>query len=120
MKELREILRDLREDHDLKQETVANYLGIEQQSYSNYENGNRSIPIWAVVKLSDYYHVSTDYLLRAGSSSPGSPDLKTFYLNNTTLHDVLYDIQKLDTGNRKDLLRYLDYLKYNGQNGRPC
>ena len=38
MKELRKILRELRVDHDLKQETVANYLGIEQQSYSNYEN----------------------------------------------------------------------------------
>lgn len=63
MKELRKILRELRVDHDLKQETVANYLGIEQQSYSNYENGNRGIPLWVVIKLSDYYKVSTDYLL---------------------------------------------------------
>ena len=114
-KELREILRELREDHDLKQETVASYLGIEQQSYSNYENGNRGIPIWVVIKLSDYYKVSTDYLLSAGSNYLGSPNLRNAYLNNITLHDVLYDIQKLNSDNRKDLLRYLDYLKYINQ-----
>ena len=37
MKELRDIIRDLREDHDLKQKTVAEYLDISQQTYSNYE-----------------------------------------------------------------------------------
>ncbi len=112
MKELRKILRELRVDHDLKQETVANYLGIEQQSYSNYENGNRGIPLWVVIKLSDYYKVSTDYLLGADSNCLGSPNLRKSYLNNITMHDVLYDIQKLDSDNRKDLLRYLNYLKY--------
>ncbi len=70
MKELRKILRELREDHNLKQDTVASYLGIEQQSYSNYENGNRSIPLWAVIKLADYYKASMDYLLGAGSNAP--------------------------------------------------
>ena len=40
VKTLNMILRDLREDHDLKQETVARYLGISQQTYSNYENGD--------------------------------------------------------------------------------
>ncbi len=84
-------------------------------SYSNYENGNRGIPIWVVIKLSDYYKVSTDYLLSAGSNYLGSPNLRNAYLNNITLHDVLYDIQKLNSDNRKDLLRYLDYLKYINQ-----
>lgn len=112
MKELREILRELREDRDLKQETIANYLGIEQQSYSNYENGNRNIPLWVVIKLSEYYKVSTDYLLGAGYNYPGSPNLRIPYLNNITLHEVLYKLQKLDPENRKEILRYLEYLKY--------
>ena len=43
MKELRELIRDLRDDHDLKQKTVAAHLGISQQTYSNYENGRREI-----------------------------------------------------------------------------
>lgn len=112
MKELREILRDLRQDHDLTQETVANYLGLEQQSYSNYENGNRSIPLPVVIKLADYYQVSTDYLLRAGSDHPDCFDLKNTYMSNTTLHDILYEIQKLAPDNRRLLLRFIDYLKY--------
>ncbi len=57
MKELRELIRDLREDHDLKQKTIAEYLDVSQQTYSNYENGTREIPIEVVQKLSKYYKV---------------------------------------------------------------
>ena len=38
MKELREKIRELREDRDIKQKTIADYLGVSQQTYSNYEN----------------------------------------------------------------------------------
>lgn len=113
MKELREILRELREDMDLTQSDIADYLGVSQQSYSNYENGNRSIPIWVVVKLSSFYKVSTDYLLGTDYHFPGSSDLRNAYLNDVTMYDVLYDIQKFDLDNRKDLLHYIDYLKQN-------
>lgn len=115
MKELREKLRDLRVDHDLTQEDIANYLGIEQQSYSNYENGRRGIPTWVVAKLSKFYRVSTDYLLGAGSNYPGNTNLKTPYVDQVTMHDVLYDLQKLDPDDRKYLLKYLDYLKHINQ-----
>lgn len=56
-------LRDLREDHDLTQKEVAAVLGIDQRVYSNYETGKREIPVHHLVKLADYYNVSTDYLL---------------------------------------------------------
>ena len=51
MKELRQLIRDLREDHDLTQKEVATYLGVSQQTYSNYENGVREIPTNTVVAL---------------------------------------------------------------------
>ena len=105
MKELREIIRDLREDHDLKQKTVAAQLGISQQTYSNYENGHREIPICAVVALANFYKVSTDY--------PGSTNLKNTYLDNVTMHDVIYDIQKLKPEERRDLMKYIRYLSHN-------
>ena len=38
-------IKDLREDHDLLQKDIANLLGISQQYYSEYEKGNRTIPI---------------------------------------------------------------------------
>lgn len=112
MKELHEIIRDLREDHDLKQKMIADYLGVAQQTYSNYENGNREIPIWVVQKLAQYYKVSTDYLLGAETGYLGNTNLKSTYLGNITMHDVVYDIQKLNAMERKDLLKYIHFLKH--------
>lgn len=56
-------LRDLREDGDLTQQTVADILNMHRSVYRRYESGQRETPAWVVVKLADYYHVSTDYLL---------------------------------------------------------
>ncbi|MDE6844232.1 MAG: helix-turn-helix domain-containing protein [Lachnospiraceae bacterium] len=111
MKELRDLIRDLREDHDLKQRAVASYLGVSQQTYSNYENGRREIPTWVVAALAKYYKISTDYLLGADSGYLGNTNLKNPYLDDITLHDIMYDIQKLKPRERRDLLRYLQYLK---------
>ncbi len=56
-------LRDLREDNDLTQTKIAEYLHIKQNTYSQYENGQRQLPIEILVKLAEYYKVSTDYIL---------------------------------------------------------
>ena len=56
-------LRDLREDSDLTQQAVANFLNIKQSTYSQYENEKRQIPNEALIKLAKYYNVSTDYIL---------------------------------------------------------
>ena len=58
-----ERLRDLREDHDLKQKDLADILDTTQQVYSRYENGLNQIPIHHLVTLSKFYKVSTDYIL---------------------------------------------------------
>ena len=56
-------IRDLREDHDLTQEQVANYLHIRQNTYSQYENGKRQLPLECLIALAKLYNTSTDYLL---------------------------------------------------------
>ena len=56
-------IRDLREDRDLKQRQVAEFLSCSQQVYSNYELGQRDIPTEILIRLSQYYNVSVDYLL---------------------------------------------------------
>ena len=56
-------IRDLREDHDLKQRELAEYLNCSQRVYSNYELGQRDIPTEVLIKLSAFYNVSVDYLL---------------------------------------------------------
>ncbi|MBQ8311764.1 MAG: helix-turn-helix transcriptional regulator [Clostridia bacterium] len=56
-------IRDLREDTNIKQVDMANYLHVQQSSYSKYETGQRNIPIEALIKLAYYYDTSVDYLL---------------------------------------------------------
>lgn len=56
-------IRDLREDADLTQAELAEYLHISQRTYSYYENGNHNIPTDILIRLADYYQVSLDYLL---------------------------------------------------------
>ncbi len=55
-------LRDLREDHDKKQEAIAQVLGISRQQYQLYESGKRELPMHHFVALAKYYNVSLDYL----------------------------------------------------------
>ena len=56
-------LADMRVDRDLKQKEVAVALKMRPEVYRRYEKGIREIPVWAVLKLAKYYHVSTDYIL---------------------------------------------------------
>ena len=56
-------LKDIREDRDLTQKEVAQYLHVKQNSYSQYENGQRQLPIDILISLAKYYKVSTDYIL---------------------------------------------------------
>ncbi len=56
-------LKDLREDRDLTQAYVAGFLNIRQNTYSQYENGQRQLPIDALIKLARFYNTSTDYIL---------------------------------------------------------
>ena len=56
-------LEDLRVDNDKTQIEIAGYLNLNRNVDWRYEKGEREIPVWAVIKLADYYRVSTDYLL---------------------------------------------------------
>lgn len=56
-------LRDLREDHDMNQQQVADYLGIKRTQYLRYEKGYQEIPTRMVISLSRLYKTSTDYIL---------------------------------------------------------
>ena len=56
-------LRDLREDGDLTQADIANYLHIKQNTYSQYENGHRQIPLETLIRLAKFYNTSLDYIV---------------------------------------------------------
>lgn len=56
-------IRDLREDNNLTQEDIAKYLHIKQNTYSQYENEQRQLPIACLIALAKLYKTSTDYIL---------------------------------------------------------
>ena len=58
-----EIIRALREDKDLKQKDLADYLKIHQSTYSDYELNKLNIPVPILIKLSYFHNTSVDYLL---------------------------------------------------------
>lgn len=57
------IIRDLREDHDLTQQQVADMLGTSQTMYARYERGANELPIRHLIALCKFYNVSADYIL---------------------------------------------------------
>ena len=56
-------VRDLREDHDKTQREIAEILNMQLTVYQRYERGERELPLWAAIRLADYYNVSLDYLV---------------------------------------------------------
>ncbi|MBQ3126740.1 MAG: helix-turn-helix transcriptional regulator [Clostridia bacterium] len=62
-------LRDLREDHEMTQTQVAEYLGMKQSQYCRYERGLRDIPTDILIRLARLYGTSTDYILELTDNS---------------------------------------------------
>lgn len=56
-------IRDLREDLDKTQSEIAKLLNMQLTVYRRYELGERELPLWAAIKLADYYKVTLDYLV---------------------------------------------------------
>ncbi len=56
-------IKELREENGLTQQTVAEFLNVKQNTYSQYENGKRQLSIDLLIKLAKFYKVTTDYIL---------------------------------------------------------
>ena len=56
-------LKELRQQRNKTQQEIADFLNLTPKAVSFYELGQRDIPNDTLIKLADYFHVSTDYLL---------------------------------------------------------
>ena len=56
-------IKDLREDKDITQKTISEYLNMSQNGYSQYETDTNKIPVEVLKKLAIFYNTSIDYLL---------------------------------------------------------
>ena len=66
-----QIMRELREDNDRTQQEIADYLGTSQTMYARYERGANELPIRHLIRLCEYYHVSSDYFLGLSQNKKG-------------------------------------------------
>ena len=105
-----EIIRNLRENHEYKQETIAKYLGVVQQTYSNYEKGHTSLPLDYLVKLTKFYNVSADFLLGLTTFQKPSSEMEKIYAQGKTLGEVASALVTLSADKRRMLLDFLGYL----------
>ena len=78
-------IRELREDKDLRQIDVANATGIDQKTLSNYETGKTNPDSHAIIRLAEFFGVTTDYLLGVSVSN---------IMSETDLNEKLGNIQK--------------------------
>lgn len=69
-------IRDLREDNNRSQKEIAEILGIQQNSYSQIENGINNLQIDHLIKLAQFYNTSTDYLLGLTNEQKPYPRIK--------------------------------------------
>lgn len=69
-------IRDLREDRDLTQREMGEILMCSQRVYSDYERGILDIPTEILIRLADFYNVSTDYIL-GRTDDPAAPKKKS-------------------------------------------
>jgi transcriptional regulator with XRE-family HTH domain len=69
-------IRDMREDHDLTQQQIAEYLQCDQSLYSKYEREERDVPLHIMVKLAVFYKTSVDYLVGLTNKKTPYPRIK--------------------------------------------
>lgn len=86
-------LYNLRTDHDLTQEQVAQILNTSKQTYGRYENGTRKLSIEDLIKLAQYYNVTTDYILGLSNDINSQSQIKTQNIRQINIGNNSINIQ---------------------------
>ena len=100
-------IRDLREDSDKTQTDIAKYLGTTAQYYGKYEKGERQMPFERAIELSNYYHVSLDYL--AGKTNIKNIQSDIFNIDEDEL-SLLKKYRTLSERNKGKIELFIDQL----------
>lgn len=99
-------LRSLREEKGYLQKFVADKIGVRSNTLSGYENGTRSPDPDMLIKLSELYNVTTDYLL-GKSDNPNKTEEESFeeFINDPDLRRWHKELPKSDEEDLRRLKR---------------
>ncbi|HKM22366.1 MAG TPA: helix-turn-helix transcriptional regulator [Lachnospiraceae bacterium] len=104
-------MKELREDRELTQRTVADALDISQQVYSNYELGKVDIPTRHLIRLASFYNISVDYLTGISDYTNQLRNLNANYVADISIASFLSDAMTLNGSNRTELIDFLKFLQ---------
>ena len=110
-----EIIRELREDKDLKQTDIANVIGTSQQHYSKYETGEYDMPLKALIILADFYCVSLDYLTGRTKCVQGISGLEEVIISDYSIGELVSDVLSLDEMGRQYVAECVELQKLKAQ-----
>lgn len=111
MKSVVDRFRELREDHDYSQRDIAAVLGISQQHYSKYENGEYELPLRHFITLANYYGVSADYLIGRCSYDEKKPLEMVYVTRDCSCETLVQDVLSLSKHGRQSVVEYVELLK---------
>jgi len=111
MKTIQELLRDLREDNDLKQSDIADLISTTQQQYSKYETGESELPLRVLAMLAEHYNVSADYIMGRTRCKEGVKGQNVIVSGDKTVGEVISAILSLDAAGRDAVLEYIAMRK---------
>ena len=94
-------LAELRQDRQLRQKDIADYLHVSCGTISNYECGNHDPDIDTLVKLASYFNVSLDYLVGVTKSKIPIACFAANYVENLSLAELLDQILQLNDEHRR-------------------
>ena len=113
MKPLHILLREMREDRDIRQQTIADLIGTTQQQYSKYEKGKSDLPLRVLPILAEFYDVSADFLIGRKGDYFNVPNLEMKVTDTKTVTEVISDLLALDAAGREAVVEsiFLQQLK---------
>jgi len=88
-------IRNLREDADLTQKQIAEYLNMSQTGYSKYETGENDIPSFVWQSLAEFYNTSVDYLMGRTNKKFGAEKkvITTYSEKDSEMNFVIHQSQ---------------------------
>jgi len=107
MKPLHILFREMREDRDITQQTIADLIGTTQQQYSKYEKGKSDLPLRVLPILAEFYDVSADFLIGRKGDFFDIPQLEMTVTESKTAKDMLDDVLSLDSAGREAVVEYV-------------
>ena len=110
-----ERLKILREREEITQKQLAQLLCITQQTYSRYETAKADLPLHHLCTLTQYYNVSSDYILGNISHPKAPPELSERFIQHITVRDFICRVSSFSRKSKRRLIDYVNYLSYQEQ-----